>query len=34
MFLPTLLKKASTDIGHMKELAQEVIVSLSNNCGY
>lgn len=34
IFLPVLIKKASTDIGNMKLLAQEVLTVFSNNCGY
>lgn len=33
-FLPILLKKSSTDIGHIKEMSQQVLTSFSNNCGY
>ena len=34
IFLPVLIKKASTDIGSMKLLAQEVLIVFSQNCGY
>ena len=34
VFLPVLIKKASTDIGYMKTSAQEVLTSFSCNCGY
>lgn len=34
IFLPVLIKKASTDIGNMKLLAQEVLIIFSNSCGY
>lgn len=34
VFLPILLKKSSTDLGHIKEMAQHVLTSFSNNCGY
>lgn len=33
-FLPILIKKASTEIGSMKTMIQEVLTSFSNNCGY
>jgi len=33
-FLPVLIKKAATDIGYMKNSAQEVLTSFSCNCGY
>jgi len=34
VFLPILLKKASTDLGHIKEMSQHVLTSFANNCGY
>lgn len=34
IFLPILLKKSSTDLGHIKEMSQQALVSFSNNCGY
>lgn len=33
-FLPVLLKKAATDIGHIKEMSQLLLTSFSDNCGY
>lgn len=33
-FLPIILKKSSNDIGHIKEMSQQVLTSFSNNCGY
>lgn len=34
VFLPILLKKSSTDLGHIKEMSQQALTSFSNNCGY
>lgn len=34
IFLPILLKKSSNDLGHIKEMSQQVLTSFSNNCGY
>lgn len=34
VFLPVLLKKSSTDLGHIKEMSQQALTSFSNNCGY
>ena len=33
-FLPPLLKKSGTEIGHIKEMSQLVLASLAENCGY
>ena len=33
-FLPIILKKSSTDLGHIKEMSQHVLISFSMNCGY
>lgn len=33
-FIPILLKKSSTDIGHIKEMSQQSLTSFSDNCGY
>ena len=33
-FLPLLLKKSVTEIGHIKEMSQLVLASFSENCGY
>lgn len=33
-FLPVILKKSSNDIGHIKEMSQQVLTSFSSNCGY
>ena len=33
-FLPLLIKKASTEIGSIKTMVQEVLTAFSNNCGY
>jgi len=32
--LPILLKKSSTDLGHIKDMSQQALTSFSNNCGY
>lgn len=34
VFLPILLKKSSTDLGHIKEMSQQALTSFSDNCGY
>ncbi len=34
VFLPILLKKSSTDLGHIKDMSQTALTSFSNNCGY
>lgn len=34
IFLPIILKKSSNDLGHIKEMSQQVLTSFSNNCGY
>lgn len=34
LFLPIILKKSSTDIGHIKEMSQLVLTSFAENCGY
>jgi pterin-4a-carbinolamine dehydratase len=34
VFLPILLKKSSTDLGHIKEMSQQALTSFSNNCGF
>lgn len=34
MFLPIILKKSSTDLGHIKEMSQHVLTSFAMNCGY
>ena len=34
IFLPTLLRKSGTEIGHMKEMSQLVLASFAENCGY
>lgn len=33
-FLPLLIKKSATEIGHIKEMSQLVLASFSDNCGY
>ena len=33
-FLPIILKKSSTDLGHIKEMSQHVLYAFSLNCGY
>ena len=33
-FLPIILKKSSTDLGHIKEMSQHVLTSFAMNCGY
>lgn len=33
-FLPIILKKASTDLGHIKEMSQLILTSFAMNCGY
>ena len=34
VFLPIVLKKSSNDLGHIKEMSQQILISLSANCGY
>lgn len=33
-FLPIILKKSSTDLGHIKGMSQQVLLSFAANCGY
>lgn len=34
VFLPILLKKSSTDLGHIKQMSQQALTSFADNCGY